>query len=178
MLVEHCNNISETWQILRTVIGKHLKHSSYPNNFVVEGSKVDNKTEIANVFNNCFTTIGPDLANNIITPTKTSVYDYVTSRNKKSMFLSPIHECAVISVVNGCKSKTSTDCDDIDFRLIKSLITSTVKPITHTFNLSFQNGTFPEKRKSPRSYHFLSWEAEIISIIIGLFPCFHNYLKS
>ena len=104
---------------------------------VVEGSKVENKTEIANVFNNFFTTIGPDLANNIITPTNTSVYDYLTSRNKKSMFLSPIDECEVISVVNGCKSKTSTDCDDIDFRFIKSVITSIVKPITHIFNLSF-----------------------------------------
>ena len=147
MLVEHRNNIAETRQILRTVIGKHLKHSSYPNHFIVEGSKVDNKTEIANVFNNLFTTIGPDLANNIRTPTKTSVYDYLTSRNKESMFLSPIDEREVISVVNGCKSKTSTDCDDIDFRLIKSVITSIVKPITHIFNLSFQTGTFPEKMK-------------------------------
>ena len=149
LLVEHRNNIAETWKILRTVIGKHLKHSSYPNHFIVEGSKVDNKTEIANVFNNLFTTIGPDLANNIIIPTKTSVYDYLISRNNKSMFLSPIDECEVISVVNGCKSKTSTDCDDIDFRLIKSVITSNVKPITHTciFNLSFQTGTFPEKMK-------------------------------
>ena len=58
LLVEHRNNIAETWQILRTVIGKHLKHCSYPNHFIVEGSKVDNKTEIANVFNNIFTTIG------------------------------------------------------------------------------------------------------------------------
>ena len=146
LLVEHRNNIAETWQILRTVIGKHLKHSSYPNHFIVEGSKVDNKTEIANVFNNCLQ-LGPDLANNIITPTKTFVYDYLTSRNKESMFLSPIDECEVISVVNGCKSKTSTDCDDIDFRFIKSVITSIVKPVTHIFNLSFQTGTFPEKMK-------------------------------
>ena len=56
------------------------------------------------------------------------------------MFLSPIDECEVLSVVNGCKSKTSTDCDDIDFRLIKTVITSIV-------NLSFQTGTFPEKMK-------------------------------
>ena len=147
LLVEHRNNIAETWQILRTVISKHLKHSSYPNHLIVEGSKVDNKTEIANVFNIFFTTIGPDLANNIITSTKTSVYDYLTFRNKKSMFHSPIDEREIISVVNGCKSKTSTDCDDIDFRLIKSVITSIVKPITHIFNLSFQTRTFPEKRK-------------------------------
>ena len=118
MLDEHRNNTAETWQILRTVIGKHLKHSSYP---IVEGSKVDNKTEIANVFNNFFTTIGPDLSNNTITPTKTSVYDYLTSRNKKSMFLSPIDESEVMYVVDGCKSKTSTDCDDIDFSHLDSL---------------------------------------------------------
>ena len=118
LLVEHRNTIAETWKMLRTVIGKHLKQSSYPNHLIVEGSKVDNKTEIANVFNNFFTTIGPDLVNNIIIPTKTSVYDYLISRNKKSMFLSPIDECEVISVVNGCKSNISTDCDDIDFRLM------------------------------------------------------------
>ena len=71
----------------------------------------------------------------------------MTSRNKKSKFLSPIDECEVISVVNGCKSKTSTDCDDIKFRFIKSVITSIVKPTTHIFNLSFQTGTFHEKLK-------------------------------
>jgi len=71
--------------------------------------------EIANVFNNLFTTIGPDLANNIKTHPTKSVHDYLISRNKKSMFLSPVDECEVISVVNGCKSKTSTDCDVIDF---------------------------------------------------------------
>jgi len=70
------------------------------------------------------------------------------------MSLSPIHECEVIYVVNGCKSKTSTDCDDIDFTLIKGVNTSIVKPMTHIFNLSFLTGTFPEKRlKLPRSYN-------------------------
>ena len=107
---------------MRTVIGKNLQHSSYPNHFIEEGSKVDNKTEIAHVFNIFFTTVGPDLSNNIKHP-----HDYLTSKNKKSMFLSPIDECEVISVVNGCKSKTSIDCDAIDFSLIKSVITYIVK---------------------------------------------------
>ena len=53
------------------------------------------------------------------TPSKISVYDYLTSRNKKSMFLSPIDEYEVIYIKKTCKSKTSIDCDDIDFRLIK-----------------------------------------------------------
>ena len=92
-------------------------------------SKFDNRTEIAKVFNNLFTTIGPELVNNIKTLPKT--YDYLTSRNKKSMFLSPIDECEVISGVNGCKSKTSTDCDDIDDRLIGRVSTSIVKPVTN-----------------------------------------------
>ena len=87
LLVEHRNNIAETWQILRTVIGKHLKHSSYPNHFIVEGSKFVNKSEIANVFNIYFTTIGPDLANNIITPTKTSVCFIYQMTSVKSYML-------------------------------------------------------------------------------------------
>jgi len=66
------------------------------------------------------------------------------------MFLSPADE--FISVVNGCESKTSTDCDDIDFRLIKIVITSIVKPIKHIFNLSFQNGTFTEKNESHQGH--------------------------
>ena len=97
------------------------------------------------------------------------------------MFLSPIDECEVISVVKnyGCKSKTSTNCDDIDFRLIKSVITSIVKPIKHIFNLSFQTGTFHEKKENRQGHTtFLSREAKMISIIIDLFPCSHNYLKS
>ena len=94
------------------------------------------------------------------------------------MFLPPIDECEVISVVNGCKSETSTDCDNIDFRLIKSIITSIVKPITYIFNLSFQTGTFLKRLKSVRSYHFLSWGVKVISTTVDLFPCSHTSLKS
>jgi len=43
---------------------------------------------MANVFNNFFTKIAPDLANNIKKISRASINDYLTFINKKSMFLS------------------------------------------------------------------------------------------
>ena len=40
------NNMHKTWQILNKALGK----LSFPQNFILNSKKVDNKTEIANSF--------------------------------------------------------------------------------------------------------------------------------
>jgi len=54
------------------------------------------------------------------------VYDYLICRNKNNVFLLPVYKRDIMFVVNGCKSKKSTDCDDVEIRLNKSVTTYAV----------------------------------------------------
>lgn len=48
----------------------------------------------------------------------------------------------LVNVVNKFKNHKSTDCDDIDMTLVKNIIDSIVKPLTHIFNQSLLTGHF------------------------------------
>ena len=131
LLSEQRYNTTETRTILRTIIGKNVYKSSYPSHLVFEKKQVGDKIDIANICNKFFRNIGPDLAEKIIIPNDVSVLDYLTSKNKKSMFLSPTDENEVIIVLNSCNSKTSIDSEGLNMKLVKSIIGSIVKPVTH-----------------------------------------------
>ena len=63
------------------------------------------------------------------------------------MFLSPVDENDVIRVVESCKNKSSTDAEGLSMNIVKHIITSIIKPLTHIFNTSFKTGIFPDKLK-------------------------------
>lgn len=105
-----------------------------------------NLTKIANGFNNL--NIGPTLANEIPT---TQPEDEWGFWNQNSIFLRAVEEQEVIDTVSKCKNKTSTDCNDLSsMSLVKNIILTIVKPLTHICNLSFRNGVFPNKLKTAK----------------------------
>ncbi len=53
----------------------------------------------------------------------------------------------IINIVNKCKYKTSTDCNEVDIKIVIKVIEGISKPITRICNLSFQTGIFPNKMK-------------------------------
>ena len=57
--------------------------------------------------------------------------------NINSMFLTPVVEHEIISIVKLGKPKNSKDCDDISMYVISKVIISIAKPLAHIFNLSF-----------------------------------------
>lgn len=73
--------------------------------------------------------------------------DNLIDRNPSSMFLTAVEEKEIIDIVNKCKQKTSTDCNNIDMEIVKWVIEAISKPSTYICNLSFQTGKFPNKMK-------------------------------
>ena len=57
------------------------------------------------------------------------------------MFLSPVDEKEVHKVVESYKS--STDADGLSMNIVKRVITTIIKPLTHVFNTSFKAGVHP-----------------------------------
>ena len=52
------SNMKKTWQILNKALGKLNDKSGFPQNFVLNNKKVDNRTEITNGCNSYFSSIG------------------------------------------------------------------------------------------------------------------------
>ena len=70
-----------------------------------------------------FANIGPNLANQIkIADNTKTIYDYLNNSVDKSIFLEPVVDKEVLNTVKNFKSKTSTDCDNLDMAIIKKLL--------------------------------------------------------
>ena len=67
---KHKDAPKKKWDIMKEIISKQNCSSYFPQNFVVNGTKTNNQTEIANAFNSYFTKIGPNLAVKIKNPSK------------------------------------------------------------------------------------------------------------
>ena len=64
LIDENSNNPKEMWKMINKVLNKN-QHSTTPKFVMFEGQSIDKPNEIAEAFNNHFTTIGPKLADKI-----------------------------------------------------------------------------------------------------------------
>ena len=64
-----------------------------------------------------------------------------------TVFLKPVIENEVLTIVKKFKGKMSTSYDEVKMKTVKSIIHSIVVPLTHTFNRSISTGIFPERLK-------------------------------
>lgn len=82
----------------------------------------ENPEVITNRFNQFFVNIGPELAKDIPdSPLHWDHFDKDGDRTPSSMFLTPVKDTDIRHLVNECVTKTSTDVDDFDMRLIKKV---------------------------------------------------------
>ena len=51
------------------------------------------------------------------------------------MFLSPVDDLEIITTIQNCKNKRSTDFSDISMSLLKKVISKIVKPYLHICNV-------------------------------------------
>ena len=130
---------------------RHKKTKMCPNelpkHFECNGEDISDTPIIANKFNTFFATIGTNLANALPAVEGASIGDYMGEHNINSMFLTPVVENEIISIVKLCKPKNSKDCNDISMYVISKVIISIAKPLAHIFNLSFSCGVFPDHMK-------------------------------
>ena len=82
------SDLSQSWKILKTIIGKGINKTGWKLNFCINGNNVAESELIANEFNEFFTTIGSKLSSTIscsVSPmsyvdiTEHSIYIYATA---------------------------------------------------------------------------------------------------
>lgn len=178
LLEKSKNNTKDIWNILNKIIKNSSGSISYPLYFIENEKNIKNSEEIANKLNSFFVNVGPNLEKEI---KKTGTEEgSLIDRNINTMVLNPIVDKEILNIVNQCKNKTSTDFNDLDMKVIKYTIESIVKPLTHIFNLSLQNGQFPHQMKIAKviplyktgdKHHFTNYRP------VSLLPQFSKILE-
>ncbi len=133
LLDKHKNNIQSTWKVLNSIIKKNTGKIDYPNYFVNDDKLSINKiNDIVNEFNEYFVNIGSNLAKVIVEQRTVDRIDEINiSSNDYSMFIRGVDEKEILDIVNNCKNKYSTDGNDIDMSLVKSIIEHSKTIYTH-----------------------------------------------
>ncbi len=134
------------WTILKQAIGKLNDKSSLPHTFHVNNIQVTDKREIAEGFNNFFSSIGSHTSHNV-PASKKCFTSYMPRPLNHSMFMPYITPEEIITASNKLKPKTSSGHDGISSKLMKETLVKIIEPITHIINQSFQTGIVPDKMK-------------------------------
>ena len=136
------DDMSKSWKVIKEIIGRG-KNTHNSTKFTINGNPTFDKSVISNSFNNYFTHVGPQLAQNIqghINP-----LNYLNP-TMKSMYIPYISEYEIIEIIKSLKN-SSAGYDNIPASIAKQCIEHYIKPLTYLINSSFQYGIFPNELK-------------------------------
>ncbi len=118
-----------TWKTINDILNQTKKKHTFPRFFRDEDNNIiTGKMQIANKFNNCFASIGSNLARQIKSPRDKSFKKYLT---KNIIILSNFHdinEDTINSIIVKLWPKTSFGFDGLSTKLIKIIKPVFVRP--------------------------------------------------
>ncbi len=131
------------WQCIKKVL--NLKKEQNNIEYVeVNNERVSGASNIADAFNNFFSTIGEKLLTEIPT-TNYSFRDFLPPPMANSIFVEPLTPVSVFNLIKSIKPKPSVDIDGISMYLLSNLAEGICSPLSSIYNLSIQTGIFPDK---------------------------------
>ena len=100
---------------------------------------------------------------------------------EETVFLNPVTDDELLTIVHKCKSKASKGYDGIDMNLVKKIIPFILVPLKHICNSSLEQGVFPDDMKIARVIPlFKSGDDQTVSNYrpISLLPQFSKILEN
>ena len=152
LIDENSNNPKEMWKTINKVLNKN-QHSTTPKFVMFEGQSIEKSNEIAEAFNNHFTTIGPQLADKIEKRDSDDPLKYLSNVGGSidSCFeFHTIHPSTIEREIKNLKCSKSAGHDKISVKLVKDAAEILSKPLAIIFNASFKKGIFPDIWKTAR----------------------------
>ena len=141
-------NLKETWKLIGTIIKRIAKVKSNCSSWIIRNSKIyTNELDIANQFNQHFTTIGPTLAN-AINPIYDNPTKYIRNSPANSFYLSAVTEEYVAQLFSNLNERKASL--DIPNKLIKLASHELSKPFSYIYNQSIAQGIGPNILKVSR----------------------------
>jgi hypothetical protein len=141
-LETNAGNPKKTWETLNEILGKSRKTDKIEK-ININGTPSSNPTEIANHFNNFFTSIGQQISDNV-PPVEKKAEDYVNyNRPVPDLLLQNTTPEHVLKTINKFQPKSSCDAQGVSTKMIKFIGEVISIPLSHIFNISLSTGVFP-----------------------------------
>jgi len=148
-LADNAKNPRKTWECLNEVLQKSKK-SNQIDSIRSEGRVSRDPNVIANEFNSFFTRIGRQIHDSVA-PVHKQPEDYINyGRDIPDLNLGNTTPEYIVKITNALAGKNSLDIFGTSTKMVKFIIKQIAKPLSHIFNLSLQNGIFPDKLKQSR----------------------------
>lgn len=141
------SNIKKSWQILKKVINRTTPSKRLPSQFKIGNEIVCCPSKISNSFNKYFVNVGASLASKIPNSCNDPL-EYVSGIDN-SIFINETNPEEIKLIINNLKN-SSPGHDDIDIRILKNISAEITQPLTYLFNLSLNQGIFPDPLKVAR----------------------------
>jgi hypothetical protein len=148
-LETNAGNPKKTWETLNEILGKSRKTDKIEK-ININGTHCSNPTEIANHFNNFFTSIGQQISDNV-PPVEKKAEDYDNyNRPVPDLLLQNTTPEHVLKTIKKFQPKSSCDAQGVSTKMIKFIGEVIAIPLSHIFNISLSTGVFPSKLKQCR----------------------------
>ena len=164
---------------MKELIGKvKIKKSSLPFKIVIDKTEILGEKNIAYEFNNFFTDIGLKLAKKI--PESSQPFESYMKKVNSEMENKPLSINELKDAFFSLKINKSTGHDDISYNVVSKCFGELCTPLKHIFDLSFENGIFPDSLKIAKvTPVYKSGDSSSLSNYrpISLLPCFSKMLE-
>ena len=146
---EFSSDCKKTWSLINSVLGKGGKKVNIPEYFHSNGKVLEDCVEIAEGFNEFFSTIGSELASEIPV-SKKHFSEYLSEESNENFIFANMTEEIIFNAAGKLKNKNSSGSDGISTNLLKSILPTIITPLCHVFNLSYKLGFIPTVLKTAK----------------------------
>ena len=117
--------------------------------FRSDNLEISDPVEVANRFSSYFSSIGPNLARKIQSPS-CSHKDFLSGAFRESIFFNPTTKDEISTIAQSFASGKAAGYDNIPMSIIKESIQIISEPLAHIINLSIAYGIVPDQMKIAR----------------------------
>ena len=141
----YSNNMKKVWSGIRNIIAtNHLNTSKI--SISIDNQIQSKPVEVANHFNNFFTSIADDIRDKI-PPSYQNFSSFLKHRNQNSIYLTPTSPDEIAKTISTFSPSKASGPNSIQIKILKILQDKISKPLSLLINQSFTTGVFPNVLK-------------------------------
>ena len=142
LLLDHSNNTQKLWKNFGKIL-KNSRSRTKINKIKVNNKIVTDPLQVTKEFNDFFTNIGSNLANNFDNQHSDTFREYLNNPVLESFCLLETNIFEVKHFIEKINIKKATGYDDLPAKFLRISASLIAEPLSKIFNLSISNGEYP-----------------------------------
>ena len=111
--------MKQTWRVINDTLGKRNQKTNLPISIEHNNTLITNPNKIANTFNDYFTNIGTNLAENICHYNNEMYQQYLQTQLQCSCTFEKVNEDDILKIINKMETKVARAMTDYLIKLLK-----------------------------------------------------------